>query len=101
MNVSVNRLPLIAGRPKIYNLDYRALEAKYWSAQACLEQEEIILFEQDVLWFQVAVDEACFVQQAQPIQELLRKHTDECRTKTPELVLLDQLVKIDTEQLEH
>ena len=41
------------------------------------------------------------VQQAQSIQELLRKHSHKGSAQSSELVLFDQLVQIDTEELEN
>lgn len=43
------------------------------------------------------MNESGLVEQAQPIQELLCKDTDERRTKTTKLVLFDQLVQVDAE----
>lgn len=40
-----------------------------------------------------------FVQQAQSVQQLLGKHPDQGGAESTELVLLDKLVKVDTEQL--
>ncbi len=45
--------------------------------------------------------ESSFVQQAQPIEKLLRKYSYKCCAQPSELVLFDQLVKIDTQQLEY
>lgn len=45
------------------------------------------------------MDQVSLVQEAQCIQQLLRKHPHEGRTQTPELILLDELVEVDTEQL--
>lgn len=41
----------------------------------------------------------CFVQEAQGIQQLLCEDADQCRTQPTELVLLDELVEVDTEEL--
>lgn len=43
----------------------------------------------------------CLVQQAQSIQQLLCEHPHKGRTETSELILLDELVQIDAQQLEH
>ena len=56
--------------------------------------------QKDVLGFQVAVDQAGLVQKRQPVQELLSEDPDQSCAKTTELVLLDQLVQVDTEELE-
>lgn len=58
------------------------------------------LLQQDVLWFQIAVDQVGFVQKAQRIQKLLGKYADEGCAQATELVLLDQFVEIDAEQFE-
>lgn len=39
------------------------------------------------------------VEESQAVQELLSKHPHQCGTKTPELILLDQLIEVDAEQL--
>lgn len=46
------------------------------------------------------MNQARFVQEGQAIQELLGENPDQCGTKTPELVLLDQFVQVDAEKLE-
>lgn len=43
----------------------------------------------------------CLVEQTQSIEQLLGKYAHQGRAKTSELVLLDQLVEVDTKQLEH
>lgn len=45
------------------------------------------------------MNQVSLVQKAQCVQQLLRKDADKGRTETSELVLLDQLVEVDTEQL--
>lgn len=57
------------------------------------------LFQKDVLRFQVAVNQMSLVQKTQRIQKLLREDTDERSAQASELILLDQLVKVDTEKL--
>lgn len=47
------------------------------------------------------MDKACLVQQGQSVEELLCKHPDQSRTKAAELILLDQLIQVDTEELEN
>lgn len=42
-----------------------------------------------------------FAEQAQRVEKLLRKHTNQRRAQAAELVLLYQFVQIDTEQLKH
>lgn len=44
------------------------------------------------------MDQMRLVQQAQGIQQLLRKHADESSAQSTELVLFDELVQVDTEQ---
>lgn len=43
------------------------------------------------------MDQMGLVQETQGIQQLLCEDTDECRTQSSELVLLDEFVEIDTE----
>lgn len=40
-----------------------------------------------------------FIQKTECIQQLLRKDTDKCRAQAPELILLDEFIKVDTEKL--
>lgn len=40
-----------------------------------------------------------FTEQAQPVEQLLRKHPHQRGTQTPELVLLDKFVQVDRQQL--
>ena len=51
-----------------------------------------LLFQQYVFWFEIAVNESSFVEQTQPIQKLLSKDSNKCRTETSELILLYELV---------
>lgn len=44
--------------------------------------------------------QARFVQEGETVQKLLGENPDQCGTKTPELVLLDQFVQVDAEKLE-
>lgn len=46
------------------------------------------------------MNEMGLVQQTQGIQKLLREDTDKRSTQASELILLDQLVQVDTEKLE-
>jgi hypothetical protein len=46
------------------------------------------------------MDQMRLVQQAQSIQQLLSKHADEGGTESTELVLLNELVEVDTKQFE-
>jgi hypothetical protein len=43
------------------------------------------------------MDQACFVKQAQSIEQLLCENPDQGRAQAPELILLYQLVQVDTE----
>jgi F0F1-type ATP synthase epsilon subunit len=47
------------------------------------------------------VDQAGLVQQAQAVQELLGEDAHQGSAEAAELVLLDELVQIDTQQLQH
>lgn len=47
------------------------------------------------------MDEPCFVEKAQPVQQLLREDTHQSRAQTPELILLDELVQIHAKKFEH
>ena len=46
------------------------------------------------------MDQSRLIEQGKPIQQLLRKDADQGRAQASELVLLDQLVQVDTKQLE-
>lgn len=58
------------------------------------------LFQKNVLRFQVAMNQVSLVQKTQRVQKLLREDSDERSAQASELILLDQLVKVDTEKLE-
>ena len=85
LDIGVDGLALVARGPEIDDLDDGALE----------------VLEEDVLGLQVAVDEPRLVQQGQAIQQLLCKDPDQGGAEAAELVLLDELVQIDAQQLEH
>ena len=59
------------------------------------------LFQQDIFRFQVAVYQLGLPKQGETSQQLLGEHAHKGRAQSAELVLLDELVKIDTQQLEH
>lgn len=46
------------------------------------------------------MNEMSLVQKTQCIQKLLREDTNKCSAQASELILLDQLVKVDAEKLE-
>ena len=54
-----------------------------------------VLFEQDVFRLQIAVYQFRLSEQGQAIDQLLRKDAHQCRGQSTELVLFDQLVKVD------
>ncbi len=85
LDVRVYRLPFVAGRSKINNFDDWTLE----------------ILEEDILGLQIAVDQPRLVQQSEAVEKLLREDSDQRGAEATELVLLDQLVQIDTQQLEH
>lgn len=85
LDVGVHCLTLVAGRSKINYLDDRAFE----------------VLQQDVLRFQIAVDEAGLVEQGQAVEQLLSKHTHQGGAKASELVLLDQFVQVDAKEFEN
>lgn len=60
-------------------------------------EELDLLLKQDVLRFEVAMDQMGLIQKAQSIQQLLREDTHESRAEASELILLDELVEVDTE----
>ena len=74
-------MPLITGRSEIDNLDDRTLE----------------IFEEDILGLEIAMDQPGLVQKRKAIEKLLCKHTHQRGAKSSELVLLDQLVQVDTQ----
>lgn len=47
------------------------------------------------------MDQSRLVQEGQTVQQLLSENPYQRGTKTPELVLLDQLVQVDAKKLEH
>lgn len=60
-----------------------------------------LLLEQYIFRLQVAMYQASLVQKAQPIQKLLREDPNEGRAQPAELVLLDELVEVDTKKFEY
>ena len=60
-----------------------------------------LLLKQNVLRLEITMDHLCLTKQTQPTQQLLRKHSDQRSAQSSELVLLDQLVQINAQQLEH
>jgi hypothetical protein len=55
--------------------------------------------EEDVLGFEIAVDEARVFEDGHGVEELRHKDLDELRRQALELVLLNELVEIGAEQL--
>ena len=56
--------------------------------------EPNLRLQQDVLWFQIAVNEPRFLEHGQSVQQLAHEDLDQLRAQTLELILLDQLVKV-------
>lgn len=57
------------------------------------------LFQQDVFWLEVAVDDPVSIQHIQTQQDGVGKLSNQCQAKPLELVLLDQLIQIHAEKL--
>lgn len=51
-------------------------------------------FQEDVFWFEIAVDQPCILEHGEGIQELSRKHFDKLRAEALELVLFDEFVQV-------
>lgn len=47
------------------------------------------------------MDQPGLVQETQAVEKLLSKHTNKRRAEAAELILLDQLIQVDTEQLKN
>lgn len=47
------------------------------------------------------MNQACFVEETKAVQELLSEDSHQSGAQSTKLILLDQLVEIDTEQLEN
>ena len=58
-----------------------------------------LLLQQYVLRLKIAMYKPCFVEKAQCVEQLLGEHSNKSSTEAAELVLLDKLVKIHTQQL--
>ena len=58
-----------------------------------------LLFQENILRFEVAMYQPRLVQQTERIKQLLRKHPNQRRTQSAELILLDELVEVDTQKL--
>ena len=59
-----------------------------------------VRLEEDVLRFEITMDQSCVLEDRQTFQQLLSKDLDQLDTETLELVLLDQLVQIRREAFE-
>jgi hypothetical protein len=55
------------------------------------------LFEQNILWLQIAVNQTGFAEKTQAAEELLGKHSNERGAQASKLVLLDEFVQVDGE----
>lgn len=64
-----------------------------------LDDGALQVFQENVLGLEIAMYQTRFVQESQAVQELLGENPDQCGTKTPELVLLDQFVQVDAKEL--
>ena len=64
-----------------------------------VRMEANLRLQQDILWLQIAVNEPCFLQHRQRVQELTHEDLDQLGAQTLELILLDQLVKVRRQKL--
>lgn len=55
--------------------------------------------EEDVLWFEIAVDDLGLLQYRQRVEKLSGEDADETRTESSERVLLDELIQVVGEEL--
>lgn len=65
-----------------------------------LDAAAALLLEQNVLWFEVAVDDAVLLQRFQTLEDGVGELPDQREAEALELVLLDELVEVHAEQLE-
>ena len=84
---------LESGRVRRRTSQYRHTTAKLWN--------DDVRFQKDVLRFEIAVNQPRFFENRQSVQELRREHFDKLCAKTLELILLDELVQVGRQQLEH
>lgn len=64
-----------------------------------LDATATMLFKQDVLWFQVTVDDPVSVQGVQALQDGVSELPDQKQAEALELVALDKLVQVHAQQL--
>lgn len=70
-------------------LEYKSVKSDH------VERKRVISrFKQDILRFEIAMDEPRILQHSEGIQQLRHKYFDQLSTKTLELVLFDELIKI-------
>jgi hypothetical protein len=60
-----------------------------------------VLLQENILGFEIAMDQLGLAQGDEPGQQLLGKHPHQSGAETAELVLFDQLVEIHAEQFKH
>lgn len=59
-----------------------------------------VRFEENVFWFEITVDQSCFLEHGHGVQQLGGEHLDELCAETLELILFDELIEVGREQLE-
>lgn len=102
LDICVHSLTFIASRAKVDDFDYRTFQAANKSVQTHLaDLVTSVLFEKDVLRFEIAVYKPRLAQQTQAVKQLLRKDPHEGSAQASELILLYQFVEIDREQFKH
>lgn len=66
-----------------------------------LDRRRLQVLQQDVLRFEIAMDDAGLVQHTEGIQKLGCKDANQTHSQSAELVLFDKLIQIDRQQLKH
>ena len=65
-----------------------------------LHPAAVLLLQQDVLWLQVAMNYRMFPQKAQGLEDLDGELPDEGEREAAEVVVLDEIVQVETQELE-
>lgn len=55
------------------------------------------MFQENILWFKIAMYQLVFIEQVQTLQNGIGKLSDQWQAEALELVLLDQLIQVDAE----
>lgn len=84
---------------KLHVQNTTRVEAHERARSSYLDAAASLLFEQDVLWLEITVDDPVPAQGLQALQDGVCKLSDQRQAETLELVALDELVQVHAQQL--